>query len=225
MKQWGQDDYAASDPFSRYVVVASPQYMGGRANDGFDQFNLLLRYHRNGSHSRMKLIMAGPTLPGHTYEGLVNYDIPHSAPSYWNEERRMRLSPTALAACLKYYPPRIPGTSCPLSTKSRGKRLFQQLHASEIPTCPIPPRTLPWSAYKAKKRPLKRPLMQQIRGQADLSGFLKNKHDPHATTPSSFQRRLTNTMCIQETAPYTANTCAVSSPNSCGMPPLDAPAR
>ena len=64
MAKWGTDNHAASDSFSCYIVVASDKCMEGRANDGFDQFNLLLQYHKNGTQSRMELLLAGPTLPG-----------------------------------------------------------------------------------------------------------------------------------------------------------------
>ena len=132
MTKWGTDNYAASDSFSRYIVVASDKCMGGRANDGFDQFNLLLRYHKNGAQSRMELLLAGPTLPGRTYEGLVNYDIPHSPPSYWNIARRGLLSPLALQACLAYYPPRRAGTTYTLSARSRERIQLQSQNALNL---------------------------------------------------------------------------------------------
>ena len=100
MAKWGTADYADSNSFSRNSFG-----LGSRANDdGFDKFNLLLIYHKSGTHHRMKLLLSCLTLPGRTYERLVNYDIPHAPPSYWNESRSELLAPTARTVFLAILP-------------------------------------------------------------------------------------------------------------------------
>jgi hypothetical protein len=131
VKEWGGDDYAAADSYVKYIVVASPHCMGGRANDGFDRVNLLLRFHNMGNtESRMELVLLGPTPPGTVYEGLVNYDSPHAPSSYWDATRRSRLDPEDLARCLEYYPLQRMSAKLPISNKQKISKTLQ----NSIPT-------------------------------------------------------------------------------------------
>ena len=87
----------------------------------------------------------------------------------WNEERRSRLSASALAACIKYYPSRSPGSNRPLFNKTRGNLISQQPQAQKMLTYTTPSLPLPPTVHTAqKKRPIKRPITKQISG-CDLS--------------------------------------------------------
>ena len=100
IRLWADSDFVLSDPYAKYAVAGSPYCGPAYSNDGFSLVNCVFLYNR--TLNRMEIRTRGPMDAGR-YEALVNYDIPHQLPSYWNLTRQGLLPPEARAACVFYY--------------------------------------------------------------------------------------------------------------------------
>ena len=104
LEDWAADDYVLAYAPSLYAVKGHERCGPARANGGFVSLNSILTYSR--LDKRMEVRTLGPISggpEGAAYECLINYDIPHQSPSYWDPNRLSLLPPAARQQCLAYY--------------------------------------------------------------------------------------------------------------------------
>jgi hypothetical protein len=139
IRQWADSDYVLSDPIAKYAVAGSPYCGPAYSNDGFSLVNCVFLYNR--TLHRMEIRTRGPMDAGR-YEALVNYDIPHQLPSYWNLTRQGLLPPAARAACVFYYqsfssrPPVSAARYAKARTKSAAKPQLKKQRGKAAPPTP-----------------------------------------------------------------------------------------